>query len=193
MSFELSRLASGGFATDESSRAADRPRREGRHRHAAGSRHFPPPPAPPSAERWESLPLTSEQKRRNPNVIPETLLPRALLRFGDAEELLVSGLLDHGGELARRAAVVEAPLGKGQHPALRDQPDLARLDDRQPPAGVERDSRLRPARARAALNSVRAPSPTTARCRRLRSRRRTGWSGTKSTAMPRDRQLIQSS
>ena len=28
-------------------------------------------------------------------------------------ELLVSGLLDHGGDLARRAAVVDAPLGKG--------------------------------------------------------------------------------
>jgi len=36
-----------------------------------------------------------------------------LVRFGDADDLLVSGLLEHGGELARRAAVVEVPLGKG--------------------------------------------------------------------------------
>jgi len=46
-------------------------------------------------------------------VIPEALRPRTLVRFGDAGDLLVSGLLEHGDELARRAAVVEVPLGKG--------------------------------------------------------------------------------
>jgi hypothetical protein len=35
------------------------------------------------------------------------------VRFGDADDLLVSGLLEHGDQLARRAAVVEVPLGKG--------------------------------------------------------------------------------
>ncbi len=74
---------------------------------------FRRPRSAPTAERWESLPLTHEQMRRNPYVIPEPLLPRALVRFGDAKELLVSGLLDHGSELARRAAVVDSPLGKG--------------------------------------------------------------------------------
>ena len=112
MSFELSRLASGGFATDEST---GRPTGRGGKEEidTPQGRAFPAAPAPPSAERWESLPLTSEQKRRNPNVIPGPFLPRALLRFGDAKELLVSGLLDHGGDLARRAAVVQAPVGKG--------------------------------------------------------------------------------
>ncbi|MBP9146676.1 MAG: hypothetical protein KBI44_19540 [Thermoanaerobaculia bacterium] len=112
MSFELSRLASGGFASDEST---GRPTGRGGKDEidTPQGRAFPAAPAPPTAERWESLPLTSEQKRRNPNVIPEPLLPRALLRFGDAKELLVSGLLDHGGDLARRAAVVQAPVGKG--------------------------------------------------------------------------------
>jgi hypothetical protein len=46
-------------------------------------------------------------------VIPEELRPRTLLRFGDSDDLLVSGLLEHGGELARRAAVVDVPAGKG--------------------------------------------------------------------------------
>lgn len=112
MSFELSRLASGGFATDE---RTGRPTGRGTKDEidTPQGRAFPAAPAAPSAERWESLPLTSEQLRRNPNVIPEPFLPRALVRFGDAKELLVSGLLDNGGDLAQRAAVVQAPVGKG--------------------------------------------------------------------------------
>jgi hypothetical protein len=34
-------------------------------------------------------------------------------RLPATDDLLVSGLLEHGGELARRAAVVEVPLSKG--------------------------------------------------------------------------------
>jgi hypothetical protein len=37
-----------------------------------------------------------------------------VVRFGDADDLLVSGLLEHGSELARRAAVVEVPVGQGR-------------------------------------------------------------------------------
>jgi hypothetical protein len=73
----------------------------------------PAPPKPPEVERWEARPLGVEELRHNPWVIPEALRPRTLLRFGDADDLLISGLLDHGGELAGRAAVVEVPLGKG--------------------------------------------------------------------------------
>jgi hypothetical protein len=113
MSFEVSRLAAGGFQSED-----DEGRPTGRgtahESDAPQGRGFPEAPAALKAERWESLPLTGEQTRRNnPLVIPERLLPRALVRFGDTKELLVSGLLDHGGELARRAAVVDAPLGEG--------------------------------------------------------------------------------
>ena len=73
-------------------------------------------------------------------MIPEALRPRTLVRFGDADDLLVSGLLEHGEQLARRAAVVEVPVGKGHLLLFAINPDLARLDDRQPSAGVERDS-----------------------------------------------------
>lgn len=71
------------------------------------------PPALPTAEPWQALPLNAEQQRNNPFVIPEALRPRALLRFADADDLLISGLLDNGGALAKRAAVVDARLGKG--------------------------------------------------------------------------------
>ena len=113
MSFELSRLASGGFASDEST---GRPTGRGGKDEidTPQGRAFPAAPAPPTAERWESLPLTSEQKRRNPNVIPEPLLPRALLRFGDAKELLVSGGAADGLAHEGSAAVVQAPVGKGK-------------------------------------------------------------------------------
>ena len=44
---------------------------------------------------------------------PGLRLAGLLSHFGDADDLLVSGLLQHGDELARRAAVVEVPVGKG--------------------------------------------------------------------------------
>lgn len=112
MSFELSRLASGGFQ-DEDDPGRPTGRGSAHEVDTPQGRSAPEAPVTVKAERWESLPLTSEQTRRNPYVIPEPLLPRTLVRFGDAKDLLVSGLLDHGGELARRAAVVDAPLGKG--------------------------------------------------------------------------------
>jgi hypothetical protein len=35
------------------------------------------------------------------------------LRYGDAKDLLVSGLLDGGGELARHPAVIDVPVANG--------------------------------------------------------------------------------
>ena len=51
---------------------------------------------------------------RNPlNIIPIDQRPRTILRYADQRELLVSGLLDGGGEIAQRPAVVDAPFEKG--------------------------------------------------------------------------------
>jgi hypothetical protein len=112
MSFELSNLAMGGWAQEES----DRPTGRGGPKDTdapQGRPGQPPPPTPAKVERWEARPLNIEEKRNNRVQIPEALRPRTVVRFGDADELLVSGLLQNGGELARRAAVVEVPLGKG--------------------------------------------------------------------------------
>jgi hypothetical protein len=112
MSFELSNAAAGGWTGGES----DRPTGRGGPKDTDSPQGRAPQPAQPTlakVERWEARPLRIEELRRNPAVIPEALRPRTLLRFGDADDLLVSGLLEHGGELARRAAVVEVPLGKG--------------------------------------------------------------------------------
>jgi hypothetical protein len=70
-------------------------------------------PEEPHAEAWEALPLTDEQLRNPINVIPPAARPRVVLRYADAKELLVSGLLDNGGELAQHAAIVDAPYGEG--------------------------------------------------------------------------------
>jgi hypothetical protein len=113
MSFELSNAARGGWPREE----GDRPTGRGGPKDADFISGRPAPPAPDEAaktERWEARPLSLEERRNNPFVIPEGRRPRALLRFGDEDGLLLSGLLRHGGELARRAAVVEVPAGKGR-------------------------------------------------------------------------------
>ena len=72
-----------------------------------------PLPAEPKAEPWEALPLTDEQRRNNPFVIPPPSRPRVPLRYGDAKDLLVSGLLEGASEIAQHPAIVDVPFGKG--------------------------------------------------------------------------------
>ena len=70
-------------------------------------------PEEPHGELWEATPLTDEQLRNPVNVIPPVARPRVVLRYSNNNELLVSGLLDNGTELAQRAAVIDAPMGQG--------------------------------------------------------------------------------
>ncbi len=70
-------------------------------------------PEEPHAETWQPTPLTDEQFRNPVNVIPPAQRPRVILRYSNANELLVSGLLDNGSELAQHAAVIDSPFGQG--------------------------------------------------------------------------------
>ncbi|HMF01238.1 MAG TPA: M14 family zinc carboxypeptidase [Terriglobia bacterium] len=70
-------------------------------------------PEIPKAEPWEALPLTDEQKRNNPAVIPPEFRPRVVLRYADSKELFVSGLLDGASEIAQHPAVVDIPMSRG--------------------------------------------------------------------------------
>jgi hypothetical protein len=77
-----------------------------------------PAPVLPNVKPWQAIPLNEEQQRGNgfgmPNrVIPDDQKPRVILHYADAKDLLVSGLLVHGEEMAGRAAVVDARYGKG--------------------------------------------------------------------------------
>lgn len=111
LAFEVSNLVRGGHREEPPGRPTGR---GGAEEHdVPQGRPFERPPEPPQAERWEAVPLTGEQKRNNPYVIPEAQRPRVILRFADEEELLVSGLLDGGDQLAGRPAVVDVPLGDG--------------------------------------------------------------------------------
>jgi len=71
------------------------------------------PEPPPSSEVWEAAPISDEQRRNLLGLIPPGLRPRVVLRYADARELLVSGLLDGGDEIAQHAAVIDSPLERG--------------------------------------------------------------------------------
>ncbi|MFN7948337.1 MAG: M14 family zinc carboxypeptidase [Blastocatellia bacterium] len=70
-------------------------------------------PEEPRAEIWEATPLTDEQRRNGIFVIPPQARPRVVLRYADARELLVSGLLEAGNEIAQHAAVIDVPYEQG--------------------------------------------------------------------------------
>jgi hypothetical protein len=71
------------------------------------------PEEQPKSEIWEAPPVTDEQKRNGFRVIPAANRPRVILRYADSKELLISGLLEGGDEIAQHPAVVDAPTGKG--------------------------------------------------------------------------------
>ncbi len=70
-------------------------------------------PEQPKAEPWQAMPVTDEQMRNPIGIIPVARRPRVILRYADARDLLVSGLLDGGADIAQRPAVIDAPLGRG--------------------------------------------------------------------------------
>jgi hypothetical protein len=70
-------------------------------------------PAEPKVDTWQAVPITDEQLRNGINVIPPGARPRVILRYADTKDLLVSGLVENGGEIAQHAAVVDVPLDKG--------------------------------------------------------------------------------
>ena len=67
----------------------------------------------PRAEPWQASAVRDEQLRNGVNVIPPAQRPRVVFRYGDAKDLLVSGLLDAGTEIAQRPMVVDVPVDKG--------------------------------------------------------------------------------
>ena len=76
-----------------------------------------PTPTPrPSPRPGEEPPLTDEQRQqqRSPFFVPPPMRPRVILRFAqDEKNLLLSGMLAGGSELANAPAVVDVPVGRG--------------------------------------------------------------------------------
>jgi hypothetical protein len=71
--------------------------------------------APPrhSVKPWQYAPITEEQMRNPLGIIPPDQRPRVPLRFADSKDLLVSGLLSGGGDIAQRPVVVDVPVRDG--------------------------------------------------------------------------------
>jgi hypothetical protein len=70
-------------------------------------------PVRPQVQPWQAAPITDDQLRNPLNIIPPEQRPRVVLRFADQRDLLVSGLLSGGSDIAQRALVVDDPVGKG--------------------------------------------------------------------------------
>jgi hypothetical protein len=70
-------------------------------------------PDQPEHEAWEVPVPTDEQLQNNPRVIPPTSRARIILRYADEKELLISGLVQGGNEIAQHPAVLDVPSGNG--------------------------------------------------------------------------------
>ncbi len=76
-------------------------------------RPFQPPPELPDVKPWQPVPLNAEQARNNSFVIPKSDRPTVVVRWADADKLLISGLLENPGGMAGHSTVVAARYGKG--------------------------------------------------------------------------------
>ena len=78
------------------------------------ARPYVAPPDRPQARPGEEPPLDDEQREALRAFLPSpTERPRVVLHFSDEKDLLISGMLSGGRELANRPAVVDVPRGKG--------------------------------------------------------------------------------
>jgi hypothetical protein len=71
------------------------------------------PPEEPKSETWETPPVTDEQLHNGYRVIPPANRARVIFRYADSKDLLVSGLVEGGDEIAQHPAVVDVPTGNG--------------------------------------------------------------------------------
>ena len=115
LSFEVSNLVGGDKGLPRADKFKRPTGRGGPHdADIPEGRPYAAPPTLPEAKPWQALPLNVEQERNNPLVIPAADRPEVIVRWADANDLLISGLLEHGDEMAQRAAVVQAHYGKGK-------------------------------------------------------------------------------
>jgi hypothetical protein len=70
-------------------------------------------PEEETAEQWEYPPVSDEQKRNGLRVIPPANRARVILRYAGNKDLLISGLLEGGDEIAEHPAVLDVPAGRG--------------------------------------------------------------------------------
>jgi len=70
-------------------------------------------PDEPKSEIWENPFLNDEQLHNNFRAIPPANRARVIFRYADSKDLLISGLVEGGDEIAQHPAVVDVPTGNG--------------------------------------------------------------------------------
>lgn len=77
-------------------------------------RPYTPPPERPPVRPGEEPPLPEDAREFMRLFLPpDEARPRVVLRFADEKDLLVSGMLAGGREMAHRPVIIDAPSGKG--------------------------------------------------------------------------------
>jgi hypothetical protein len=77
-------------------------------------RSYVAPPETPRVRPGEEPPIDDEVRENLRGYLaPPEMRPRTVVRFADEKDLLVSGMLSGGRELANRPAVIDVPRGKG--------------------------------------------------------------------------------
>ncbi|HYI92254.1 MAG TPA: M14 family zinc carboxypeptidase, partial [Bryobacteraceae bacterium] len=91
-------------------------------------RPYLPPEPKPELKPGEDQPITEEVREANRAFLPaKGTEPRVVLKFAEEKDLLVSGMLAGGRELAGKPALLDIPVGKGHvllfanNPIWRDQ------------------------------------------------------------------------
>jgi hypothetical protein len=77
-----------------------------------GRAFVPAPEKPKPPETVADIPAERLEFTRH-LLVPEEHLPRVVLKFAKKDDLLVSGMLDKGEELADKPAVIDCPVGSG--------------------------------------------------------------------------------
>jgi hypothetical protein len=114
--FQVNRTGAPSFGRGFDEPAAQRPSGRGSvsDPDIPQGRPFIPPPPKPETTPGEDPPLSEDiRELSRPYLLPSELQPRIVLRFAAEKDLLVSGMLSGGRELAGRPAVIDVPKGKG--------------------------------------------------------------------------------
>ena len=112
VTYELRRFGGGGGPDGEESRPTGRGNADSAD--VPQGRAYAEPAPNPRPKPWQApylSPDTNESEAKF--ILPERYRPRVVLRFADSRDLLYSGLLASGSDLAGRPAVIDQPMGNG--------------------------------------------------------------------------------
>jgi hypothetical protein len=78
------------------------------------ARPYREPPARETSTPGQEPPISAEMREQMRAFLPpDSQMPRAIVRWSAENELLISGMLSGGRELAHKPAIVQVPLGQG--------------------------------------------------------------------------------